>query len=51
MRYVRCPGVRETRMLGLCCNVIGALLPNFSSLVLMVSVNHLTPLTADALTI
>jgi hypothetical protein len=51
MRYVRCPAVREVNVLRVCCTVIESLLPNSFSLVLIVSVNHLTHLTADALTI
>ena len=51
MQYARCPDVREPSVPRLCCNVIGLLFPNASSLVLIMSVNHLTYLRADALTI
>lgn len=51
MRYGRCPDVRAVNVLRLYWTVIDSLLPNSFSLVLMVSVNHLTHLTAGALTI
>lgn len=51
MQYARCPDVREATVLRLCCTVIESLLPNSFFLALIVSVNHLTHLKDDTLTI